>query len=458
VKPSSTSCPDPCGRDVYDTGFVQVFPLNPIRDYVAMGDSYSSGEGVTPFEPESAEGDNNCHRSRNGAYSQFIKAPYFNAPFAGLVAANAPGITFDFIACSGARTANVRIGGLPHHTEPSQLDQDVVTADTDLVTITIGGIDVGFGDGLRGCFLHACLADDYRIEDGKPWKERIVNEISAVQSDLYNVLMEIRSAAPTARVVVLGYPHLFPNTEAEQSCFKLSPFNDGEQDFIRDQAYALNHRINWAANLAGVDYVDVMDHFDDHEVCGDSGEWINGPSYQFGYPWDPAADESFHPNPEGQRNYAIPANSFLANHIEMQISAQVPSWLRSYLSRGTRDIATFGTLGIEPPPGTVGTCARRRPHAGGRMVFVGEGFEPGTDVDLAIVTQESEIELDTTTVSQESTIRQIVQLPRIARSFTTKVRGKHFALLQATGVDPEGTKRILSQIVVVDPRFSCKGE
>lgn len=115
--------------------------------YVAMGDSYSAGEGVPAFEVgtdvAASEGtENKCHRSRQ-AYSQILASnPALNLN------------RLNFVACSGATISDVLYSG--QWNEPPQIE--ALSADTAVVTLTIGGNDVGFGDYLLGVYRVAAKA------------------------------------------------------------------------------------------------------------------------------------------------------------------------------------------------------------------------------------------------------------------------------------------------------------
>src|SRR5262245_4734291 len=82
--------------------------------YVALGDSYSSGVGTRVFYKESGS----CYRSPE-AYGPKIAA--------------ARGYALSFQACSGATT-----------TEVNSKQLGTLSSSTSLVTITIGGNDAGF--------------------------------------------------------------------------------------------------------------------------------------------------------------------------------------------------------------------------------------------------------------------------------------------------------------------------
>ncbi|UQS22872.1 GDSL-type esterase/lipase family protein [Amycolatopsis thermalba] len=135
------------------------------RSYMALGDSFSSGEGVPPFVDDTA-----CHRSAL-AYSR--------------VNALNPSLTLQldkFVACSGAQTTHVLNGwNDADHSEPSQASV-LSSGSPKVVTITIGGNDIGFANFAKACVLGNCNSSSaaYTEADGKirnvlqgTWKRRI---------------------------------------------------------------------------------------------------------------------------------------------------------------------------------------------------------------------------------------------------------------------------------------------
>ena len=113
--------------------------------YVALGDSYSSGEGAGNYYADTlAPKGDGCDRSMN-AYPQLL-ANELGYPLDGFVSKDAP-----FAACSGAKIAAI--------TRPSQKDPvpqiEHVHKDDSLITISIGGNDVDFAPVLKDCLKHA---------------------------------------------------------------------------------------------------------------------------------------------------------------------------------------------------------------------------------------------------------------------------------------------------------------
>jgi len=226
-------------------------------DYVALGDSYSSGVGA-PGQSGS------CLRSANGYPGQWA-------------AANKPK-TFQNVACSGATTTDVL------NNQVSSL-----SSGTDLVTITIGGNDVGFVDVVMTCTIgtyDSCAAAVQSARD----KE------DAVLVKLDTTYQTIRSRAPNAKVIVLAYPILFDTTSTYcgiggMSLAKRKLINDGDEE--------LNNLIRDHAKAAGFVFADARTTFAGHGICA-SAPWLNGLMLA-------PATNSFHPNLNGYTYGYLPA-------------------------------------------------------------------------------------------------------------------------------------------------------
>lgn len=226
-------------------------------NYVALGDSYSSGLGAGDYDTENES----CSRSAN-AYGQL----WANA--------NDPA-SFTFAACAGATTTSVTSDQLPE-----------LTADTTLVSITVGGNDVGFSDVMVDCVLRpddGCLAAIDQAEDLMD---------STLPGDLDALYSAIRDQAPDAHVVVLGYPHLYYMTDR---CLGLS---NTKRAALNDGSDHLNTVIEKAAADHGFTFSDVRDEFAGHELCS-GDDWLNSVTWPIG--------ESYHPTRLGQVNGYLPA-------------------------------------------------------------------------------------------------------------------------------------------------------
>jgi flagellar hook assembly protein FlgD/lysophospholipase L1-like esterase len=140
--------------------YVHQIGVGPPR-YVALGDSYSAGEGVPDFEPGTAKDvsavppfqkelipyDNECHRSDRGSYAKRLVAD------SSLDANLEPAV---FAACSGAVVKDLLASNPDNDGEPAQISH--LSEFTDLVTLTIGGNDIGFRDIAAVCVTIDCNA------------------------------------------------------------------------------------------------------------------------------------------------------------------------------------------------------------------------------------------------------------------------------------------------------------
>jgi lysophospholipase L1-like esterase len=266
-------------------------PREPL-DYVALGDSYSSGEGVPPFDPDSDTSANRCHRSTR-AYSRVFAPPAYR-------------LRRSFFACSGAVTDNVgtldAAGGLTGAVQyPAegavQLARTTTREDVDMATLTIGGNDAGFGPVLTRCLVLRC----HRGRSARNLIFKISREVRPKLGASYSA---IARTLPNATVFVLGYPQLFPDRPRERCPIGKRVVSRDKQRFLRRRGEQLNRVIRNQAEAAGFHYVDVERAFAGHEPCGRKSEWIHALVLR-------SREYSFHPNRAGQSAYAARLEGYL---------------------------------------------------------------------------------------------------------------------------------------------------
>ena len=191
--------------------------------------------------------------------------------------------------------------------EEEQLEQDLVNADTDLVTITIGGNDALFLNVVTHCATNLfpsnnCL-DEIVSGGTQTWRDYVRNRIEThVKTRVANVLQEIVALTQgNATVVLLGYPLLVSDAT---NCAAPGFNNLGAPGVSRDERIALrelglflNAHLATAAAEVGVHFVRVAERFEGHNVC-DSVPLIKGVVL--------GEDDKhwFHPNIDGQLAYA----------------------------------------------------------------------------------------------------------------------------------------------------------
>ena len=166
-------------------------------------------------------------------------------------------------------------------------------AATAWVTVQIGGNDAGFSDVITECALPAWASDcPGAVADAQAI---ITGTLPGRLDSLYN---EISARAPSAQVVVVGYPRLFNGEDCNAATF----FSPEDERILNETADLLDSTIGGVASSHGFSFVDPIPAFVGHAVC-DSPEWINGLSNP--------VNESYHPNRDGQLAYADLVDDYL---------------------------------------------------------------------------------------------------------------------------------------------------
>ncbi|WP_435106461.1 SGNH/GDSL hydrolase family protein [Nocardiopsis synnemataformans] len=257
-------------------------------NYVALGDSYSSGDGAGDYAPDTAEA-GGCWRSEN-AYPRVVAEEF---DFAGSLA---------FYACSSHKGSEMieQIG-----TSESQIER--VTENTSLVTLGIGGNDLGFIPVLRTCMVRMPLLESSVCVEQE---EEVDRRMRTFEETLTEILGEVRDRAPDARILVLGYPRLFPEdppgmyyTLTRSDQLWLNGLAQRFNELIRDTAYRADGDVYGGRETGSVEYVNTFSALSGHEVSADAA-WLNGivlGQLGEGLRVDRA---SFHPTAQGQLSIA----------------------------------------------------------------------------------------------------------------------------------------------------------
>jgi len=286
-------------------------------NYVALGDSYSSGEGAlankdeTQFLKDPGYGDTRaCHRSPL-AYSRIIDGD----------------LTLEleaFRACSGAASADVisRAQSDAGRTITSR-QIDHVDASTGLITITIGGNDpqVGFVDIIKKCLS---VADG--CYPALPEVQAAMKKLgsSATRENLKATYEAILKKAPKAKLLVLGYPDMTPGKKANGTykpmCGSMARGDlDGPNSDITKALSALTAKLNSSISSAVKDTAKSHSGriyflsttsagapFKGHDLCSST-------PYMNDFLLPPREKYSFHPNSKGQQAYAKIVSTFITD-------------------------------------------------------------------------------------------------------------------------------------------------
>jgi lysophospholipase L1-like esterase len=224
-------------------------------EYAAVGDSFAAGTGAPGYQ-------DSCYRSSKG--------------YPGLLDADANLRLVAFPACSGASTVEVILQQVP-----------AIPSTARVVTVTVGGNDVGFADVMQSCFAFpssSCASD---IADGAATAAS--PEFAA---SIRDVVDQAQAKAPNAKLIVTGYPLLFHlNSSGVNTKYPWA-------DEVNAETVKLNDVIEANAVAAGAVFVDAEGPFAGHGI-GSSSPWINDWSW-LGF------REAFHPNATG---YVANANA-----------------------------------------------------------------------------------------------------------------------------------------------------
>lgn len=290
--------PAPDGASGYREHIVRAPALAERTNYVAVGDSFASGEGAgSYFKATDVPNGNNCHLSRSSY-------PFLLRYGLGLRSIKS-------VACSGARIQN--ISGPEYiddqiedesrtnqykfsrdmHSEldpvPGYYLQHIqYSSVTDIVTVSIGGNDIGFKEIVTSCAKpKTCYTSESK-------RRSLIKLIDAQLDRLVATYDRARQSVKGARVYAIGYPRL---VKPDGSCGNNVRMNAAELEFANNLTNYLNDIIRIASARAGVVYVDTSEAFYGHRLCEPSPV-VHGVNTAWG--WLPFSPESYHPTSQGQ--------------------------------------------------------------------------------------------------------------------------------------------------------------
>jgi lysophospholipase L1-like esterase len=214
-------------------------------NYVSLGDSYAAG----PLIPNQSLSPLGCLRSDHN-YSH--------------LAAPGIGLTLRDPSCSGATTVDMT---QPQNVEfgPNPPQFDSLDAGTTVVSLTIGGNDIGFSEVAQSCitvnpFSHPCL-DKY--DPGG--NDQLAERIAATAPKVAAVLQGIHSHSPAAKIYVVNYPAIFPETGF--GCWPQMPIGFSDVPYLRSTEQKLNAMLATQAAANGATLVNWYQASIGHDAC-----------------------------------------------------------------------------------------------------------------------------------------------------------------------------------------------
>ncbi len=319
--------------------------ISTAEGYLAMGDSFASGEGDLEggewYEPGTDEqGDKSTFAGRNLCHLSRRSYPYLIATELGYLSSPSTpqaDSLFHSVACSGAKIHNI-VGGtgvfegdgdasafeetdnqyrtfensalgyyqpgnkkqlshlLFHEASSAQLVPEVIT-------FGIGGNDVGFAENLMSCILSVGTCP--QAVPGSPEQKALIVDIAFSKNDLRSTYDDLKRSSPESRIYVTGYPVFVDDESQGSSCAENVKLNLEEKKFIAQTTRYMNTVVETAAREAGVFYVDVENILSNVNLCSgaaDEDMAFNGITLGndiLGL----IGNETYHPNNKAHKHY-----------------------------------------------------------------------------------------------------------------------------------------------------------
>jgi lysophospholipase L1-like esterase len=245
-------------------------------NYVSLGDSYAAGPFIlNPILPLG------CLKSDHNY-------PHLAAPGIGLPLKDP--------SCSGAKTDDM--------TQPQSIELDgpnppqfnSLDSSTTVVSLTIGGNDIGFSEIAQSCITLNPFSSPCKNKYDPGGHDQISERIEATAPKVAAVLQGIHSRSPQARVFVVNYPAIFPETG--NGCWPQMPISFSDAPYLRAKEQQLDAMLATQAAANGATLANWYQASIGHDACKSSSvRWVEPL-----IPNNPAAP--IHPNSSGMQGGA----------------------------------------------------------------------------------------------------------------------------------------------------------
>ncbi len=312
-------------------------PIESLIPYLGLGDSYASGQGAFNYTTASDTTNNKCHLSVHSYPLRLNQSKFGNRG--------------QSVACSGARSRDVGNKSAAYTGQTSdqipardrEADGSEVTILTDfkpgylaqerfvtayrpgVITLQIGGNDVGFGAMLQRCLSPLTGIKPVTVNVNscyQTYEDRLelVENINRNYGGWVALYKQLQQQSPVSRIYVIGYPHI---VSAKADCRANVHLTLAELHFAREVTLYLNSVIKRATEAAGVTYIDIADALAGHELCSGASGILAVNGLTAGNDAYGLGQESFHPTAYGHelierailqktRNFAFVAKPLIA--------------------------------------------------------------------------------------------------------------------------------------------------
>jgi len=302
-------------------------------DYLALGDSYTSGEGDTEKNTSGSSYYTQVTGAKGGCHISTRSYPFLLAQFN-----NMPADRFQSVACSGARIAKDYYGDSSNYSgqanrmkAKTDLEQQAAKEDAasnftpgiikqiefvkktkpKTVTLTGGGNDVGFASLLAYCAMPAiggAYSNTCELAISGTKQRSVLGDAIRTQYDLMvKLITAIKEASSETTIYVIGYPSFIAEDNA--TCINALTLNMAERKTINQSVTYLNQVLQHAAQVSGAFYVDITDSLAGGRIC-EGSSLMTGPLAVIGFDVLEHKSEMFHPNRLGHEKIARSIQAF----------------------------------------------------------------------------------------------------------------------------------------------------
>lgn len=323
-------------------------------NYLALGDSYSSGEGDTTVNPVTKQKYYLDHTDVDGGPTIPREKCHISGrsyPFLLRDGMHIGQDTMQSVACSGAEVANDYTGNdVGYMGQDKRLEvlkdknkeenyrtiakeefipgriQQIQFVDKykpKVITLTGGGNDVGFSDILKACAVSADVCD---YANSSKELSMLGYEIQGQYDKLADLYTRLHDSSRHTKIYVVGYPQFI--SDVKKDCAWNVRLDKQERTFVRRTTSYLNDVIEAAAHRAGVKYIDIEDAFEQsnesHTLCGDGEAYVNGVNLNCAggiltplriFAGSDECVESYHPISKGHAAMAATINAQVSDNI-----------------------------------------------------------------------------------------------------------------------------------------------
>ncbi|WP_439377717.1 SGNH/GDSL hydrolase family protein [Amycolatopsis lexingtonensis] len=219
------------------------------HEYVALGDSWTADVFVT-FPPTTEYTPLDCAQSTSD----------YPHELAGALGVE----TFRDASCGGATTTDftqpqkLPLGG----TNPPQFDR--LTPTTDLVTVGIGGNDIGLAAAVTQC-LNLLPVSTCKAKFTAGGVDQLENAVTATEPKIAAALRGIKERSPHARILLVNYLAGLP--ASGKGCWPVIPVADGDIAYLQAKFLQMNAMLARVAADNGVELVDTYSPTLGHDAC-----------------------------------------------------------------------------------------------------------------------------------------------------------------------------------------------